>query len=176
MVAVQSTGIDGVAIACVYRPRAGLALEPADLRSLLAERLPAYMLPSRWRRLDRLPLNANGKVDKAALPAPHERPAEATAVAPRTDTETRLAAIWRELLRLDAVGVHDDFFELGGHSLLGMQMIARVRDQFGVGLPFQVLFQDPTVGALAGRLDELAAVRADGAAQPAADGREVFDL
>ena len=69
VVAVESAGIDGLAIACVYRPRAGLALEPADLRSLLAARLPAYMLPSRWQRLDRLPLNANGKVDRKALAA-----------------------------------------------------------------------------------------------------------
>jgi len=67
VVAVESAGIDGLAIACGYAPRAGVALEPADLRTLLAARLPAYMLPSRWRRFDRLPLNANGKVDRKAL-------------------------------------------------------------------------------------------------------------
>lgn len=67
VVAVDSAGIDGLAIACGYAPRAGVALEPADLRALLAARLPAYMLPSRWRRFDRLPLNANGKVDRKAL-------------------------------------------------------------------------------------------------------------
>ena len=154
----------------------GVRPSPEALRRSLGESLPAFMLPAAFVPLDALPLNANGKVDKAALPAPHERQAEQAAVAPRTPTESRLAAIWRELLRLDAVGVHDDFFELGGHSLLGMQMIARVRDQFGVGLPFQLLFQDPTVGALAGRLDELAAVTAGGPAQSAGDGREVFDL
>jgi amino acid adenylation domain-containing protein len=67
VVAVESAGIDGLAIACGYATRAGAALEPADLRALLAARLPAYMLPSRWRRFDRLPLNANGKVDRKAL-------------------------------------------------------------------------------------------------------------
>ena len=67
VVAVESGGIDGLAIACGYAPRAGVALEPADLRALLAARLPAYMLPARWRRFDRLPLNANGKVDRKAL-------------------------------------------------------------------------------------------------------------
>jgi amino acid adenylation domain-containing protein len=67
VVAVESAGIDGLAIACGYAPRAGVALEPADLRALLAARLPAYMLPARWRRFDRLPLNANGKVDRKAL-------------------------------------------------------------------------------------------------------------
>jgi acyl-coenzyme A synthetase/AMP-(fatty) acid ligase len=64
---VESAGIDGLAIACGYAPRPGALLEPADLRALLAAKLPAYMLPSRWRRFERLPLNANGKVDRKAL-------------------------------------------------------------------------------------------------------------
>jgi amino acid adenylation domain-containing protein len=152
---------------------AGRRPAPEALRRALRESLPAFMLPSAFVPLDALPLNANGKLDRAALPVPHERPAERAAVAPRTPTEQRLAAIWRELLRLEAVGVHDDFFELGGHSLLGMQMISRVRDQFGLGLPFQSLFEEPTVGGLAGRLDELLAVHAGSAAQPAEDGQEL---
>jgi acyl-coenzyme A synthetase/AMP-(fatty) acid ligase len=67
VVAIESAGIDGLAIACGYALRAGAALEPADLRVRLAARLPAYMIPSRWRRFERLPLNANGKVDRKAL-------------------------------------------------------------------------------------------------------------
>jgi amino acid adenylation domain-containing protein len=99
-----------------------------ELRRLLGERLPDYMVPSRFVLLDRLPLTPTGKVDRRALPAPDgRRPVLDTPfVAPRTPVEEQVAGIWEGVLGLTRVGIHDNFFELGGHSLLATQMIARI--------------------------------------------------
>ncbi len=91
---------------------------PQALAAFLAERLPGYMVPAAWVLLDRLPLTANGKVDRAALPAPEERGEGGAYVAPRSPVEEVLAGIWEEVLELQRVGVEDDFFALGGHSLV----------------------------------------------------------
>src|SRR5262249_24537574 len=102
-------------------------LAPA-LREMLQQVLPEYMVPSAFVELEALPLTPNGKIDRRALPAPEDDAVVRGAYeAPRTPTEEVLAGIWRELLRLDRVGVHDNFFELGGHSLLATRVIARVR-------------------------------------------------
>jgi len=125
--------------------------EPGELRDFLKKTLPEYMVPALFVRLDALPLNANGKVDRRALPAPGgERPApEASFVAPRDAVEEVLAGIWSEALGLDRVGVEDDFFELGGHSLLATQLISRIRKAFRVELPLAALFEATTVAAMA---------------------------
>jgi amino acid adenylation domain-containing protein len=122
-----------------------------ELRDFLKARLPDYMLPSAFVLLDALPLNANGKVDRQALPAPgHARPAIAhTFVAPRTPVEELVSGIWADVLNLDRVGVADNFFELGGHSLLATQVIARIRDAFQTDLALRHLFETPTVQGLA---------------------------
>ncbi|RKH39215.1 non-ribosomal peptide synthetase, partial [Corallococcus llansteffanensis] len=126
------------------------------LRAFLLERLPAYMVPSSFVTLEAIPLTANGKLDRQALPAP-EGPSRATAsVAPRTPTEERLAALWAGLLRVEAVSVEEDFFALGGHSLLATQVVSRVRQAFAVELPVRALFEAPTVAALAARIDSAA--------------------
>ena len=142
------------------------AVEAAELRDHLRQSLPEYMVPAAFVTLDRLPLTGNGKVDRRALPAPeealHGRPG--TKVAPRSRTESRLAEIWREVLRLDEVGVHDDFFEAGGHSLLVAQLASRVRGAFGVELPLRAIFEAPTLEGLAARL---AGMLPDGEPQPA---------
>lgn len=127
-----------------------------ELRRWLRERLPAYLVPGAFVGLDALPLTANGKLDRAALPAPEEARGGAgvETVAPRTETERQLVSIWADVLGLDDVGVTDDFFSLGGHSLLATQVIARVRSVLGVQLPLPSLFLAPTVAGLAELVEE----------------------
>jgi amino acid adenylation domain-containing protein len=128
----------------------GRELSVADLRDALSRQLPDYMLPSAFVQLDRLPLTANGKLDRKALPAP-----EATALsareyeAPQGEIEQTLATLWQELLHVERVGRHDQFFELGGHSLLAVQLTSQVRATFGVELPLRELFVRPALSALA---------------------------
>jgi amino acid adenylation domain-containing protein/FkbM family methyltransferase len=126
---------------------AGPARLVADVRQHLARTLPDYMLPSAIVPLGAMPLTSNGKLDRRALPEPTA--ARRETVAPRTELEAQVAAIWREILQLDAVGVTDDFFELGGHSLLATKMISRVRAATGVDLPLRTIFDASTVEGIA---------------------------
>jgi amino acid adenylation domain-containing protein len=132
----------------------------AALRGWLRERLPEHMVPSALVELERLPLTPSGKTDRRALPAPAPGADQDTYVAPRTPTEERLAAVWAEVLRVPRVGVADTFFALGGHSLLATQVVSRVREAFRVELLVADLFDDPTVEALARRVDGLLAAGA----------------
>jgi amino acid adenylation domain-containing protein len=120
-----------------------------ELRGFLAGTLPAYMVPAAFVTMAALPLSPTGKVDRKTLPAPGLRSVAVDFVPPRTVTEERLAAMWAALLSREVVGVHDGFFDLGGHSLLATQVISRVRESFGVELPLRLLFERPTVAALA---------------------------
>jgi amino acid adenylation domain-containing protein len=124
-----------------------------DLRAHLARRLPEYMVPSVFVALEALPLSPNGKVDRKALPVPTLARREEEIVAPRTPTEEALAAIWKELLNLERVGVEDRFFELGGHSLLATQVLARVKQTFGVEISLHEVFRTPTIAGLAALVD-----------------------
>jgi amino acid adenylation domain-containing protein/non-ribosomal peptide synthase protein (TIGR01720 family) len=132
------------------------------LRGFLAERLPDYMIPSSFVLLEALPLTANGKVDRRALPAPEEeRPELAQAfLAPRTRVEETLAAIWAQVLRLDQVGVHDNFFELGGDSILSIQIVAKANQQ-GLRLIPRQMFQHQTIAELAAVVGTVAALEAE---------------
>ncbi|MEU9703752.1 amino acid adenylation domain-containing protein [Streptomyces sp. NPDC047981] len=139
----------------VAYPTGPSPLAERALLDRLAERLPGYMVPSRVVWTDRLPVNANGKVDRAALPEPPADDAEAYR-APTTDTERTLAAIWAEALGVEQVGTRDDFFALGGDSVLTMKIVARARAK-GLAVRTADVFAHPTVEALAGvarRLDE----------------------
>ena len=109
------------------------------------------MVPSAFVFLKSLPLTPNGKVDRAALPAPEDtRPdLQKVFVAPRTPVEKELAGIWASLLKVSAVGVHDNFFDLGGHSLLATQVVSRMRKAFQLEMPLRTLFESPTVAQLA---------------------------
>ncbi len=132
----------------------GVAPEPSLLRAHLKHSLPDYMMPSAFVLLDALPLTPNGKVDRRALPAPEgDAVVRGEYVAPRTPVEELLASIWCEVLKLDRVGVNDNFFELGGHSLLAMRLVARARDAFQTELPLRALFEAPSLGGLAARIE-----------------------
>ena len=128
-------------------PDAGVAVE--ELRAAAAARLPEYMVPAVFVELDRLPLTANGKIDRRALPEPSgSREDGARTVTPRTPVEEALAEVWREVLRIDHVGVLDNFFELGGDSILSLQVVAR-SNRRGIHLTPRHLFEHPTIAALA---------------------------
>jgi acyl carrier protein len=107
--------------------------------------------------LDALPRSPNGKVDRRALPVPDaQRPALAeTFIGPRTSVEEIVNRIWREVLDLERIGIHENFFELGGHSLLATQVISRVRNIFGVDVPMHRLFQTPTIAELADFVEKM---------------------
>jgi len=125
-----------------------------ELRTYLRQTLPEYMVPSAFVTLDTFPLSPSGKVDRRALPPPDKsRPElERAYVAPRDETEAKLAGICAALLDLEQVGIHDSFFDLGGHSLLATQFISRLRETFHVELPLRALFESPTIAELAGRV------------------------
>ena len=127
-----------------------------ELRSFLKQKLPDYMIPSVFVFKDALPLTPNGKVDRKALPVPDPiRPElEEGFVAPRSPIEEIIAQIWAEVLKVEKIGIHDNFFNLGGHSLLATQAMSRVREKLQMDLPLRVLFEAPTVAALALRIEQ----------------------
>jgi len=129
---------------------AAAALDAGTLRAHLKQRLPDYMVPASFVTLESLPLTANGKVDRRALPAPErdEGIVREAYVAPRTPTEEVLASIWCEVLKLDRVGVHDNFFELGGHSMLAMRVVELMHRE-GMRAEARMLFTSPTLADLA---------------------------
>ncbi|URD52983.1 phosphopantetheine-binding protein [Chroococcidiopsis sp. CCNUC1] len=112
------------------------------------------MLPSAFVVLKALPLTPNGKVDRQALPSPDFTSVDLPTLAPRTSVEAQLAQLWAETLGRQ-VGISDDFFELGGHSLLATQLVSRIRDRLGVEVPLGVLFETPTIVAIAQYIDTL---------------------
>jgi amino acid adenylation domain-containing protein len=136
---------------------AGRRVEPGGLRRAVAAALPDYMAPAAFVVLDAWPLTPSGKIDRKRLPAPAAMTSAAARVAPRTEVERRLAAIWAEVLNAAEVGVDDNFFDLGGHSLLAMRLAARVSAAFGVDVPIRRLFDRPTVAGLADHLERTAA-------------------
>ena len=164
------TGEWGEAVWMVYAVRAGSAAAAAparaavpavpplavpDVRAWLQERLPQAMWPAAYVVLDALPLTPNGKVDRKALPAPDGRRAAAAGyVAPQDDLQRAVAEVWRELLRVDEVGIHDNFFEVGGNSLLLVEAHGKLRRAVGREVTLVELMRHPTVASLARHLSE----------------------
>lgn len=122
-----------------------------ELRAFLQQKLPEYMIPATYAMLDALPLSANGKIDRQALPVPAaEHAEESRSIAgPRTPVEEAVAAIFCDILGLDQVGMDDDFFSLGGDSVRAILLVSRLREAFSVELPLRRVFEAPTVGDLA---------------------------
>jgi amino acid adenylation domain-containing protein len=122
-------------------------------RAFLRQRLPDYMVPAAFVTIATLPLNRNGKLERARLPEPDWHSESATQVAPSTATEAALLPIWSELLGQTSLGVHDNFFHLGGHSLLAVQLVSRVQRQLGKAVALRTLLEAPTIAELAHALD-----------------------
>ena len=141
------------------------APSPAELREALRRVLPESMVPTAFVSLAALPVTANGKLDRQALPAPARREA-ATFAAPRTEVERVLAALFAEVLKVERVGMEESFFDLGGHSLLATQVIARLRRAFGIDLPLRKLFEHPTVAGLAREIEPAASTDGVGVGAP----------
>jgi amino acid adenylation domain-containing protein len=161
------SGANGTA----YRAHAGVeasreeTLSPPEtrLRSFLKTLLPEHMIPSAFVFAETLPRTRTGKLDRKALPRPElRRHVEQSYVAPRTPLEAQVAVIWRDLLKVDRVGVEDNFFELGGHSILALQALNRMREQCGVDLPLRSFFDAPTVAAMAQQADAARDVEDEG--------------
>ncbi|WP_268251482.1 non-ribosomal peptide synthetase [Streptomyces lavendofoliae] len=145
-------------VAHVVRDRG--ATDPLELRSFLADRLPGHLIPSVFLTLDRMPVTAHGKVDRAALagpvhepppaqPPPHGKPAG------RLDGRELVTEVWRELLAVEEIGPHDDFFHLGGDSLQAAVCVARLREHLGIPVPLRTLLRGPTVAELGDELERL---------------------
>ena len=146
----------------VLAPESHLTL--SALRAFLWTRLPDYMVPATFVRLEKLPLTPNGKVDRMSLPAPDESNTwrEDLYTAPRTEMEKTVAGMLERLLNLEHVDVEENFFSLGGHSLLGAQLIARLRDTFGIEMPLRLIFEAPTVADLATEIEALLVAKLKG--------------
>lgn len=152
-VKVCGHGADEKWLAAFIVAQPGAPLDEVTLRMMLVQRVPDYMVPTVFVLLERLPLNANGKVDRAALPEPAAK-LKSAPVQPRTPTEARVAALMAEILRQADVPMDGDFFQLGGHSLLAMDLLARLRTEFAVELSTGRFFENSTPASLANLIDE----------------------
>ncbi|MDH6168360.1 amino acid adenylation domain-containing protein [Variovorax boronicumulans] len=148
-VVVAKQGPAGASLVAYVAAHAGQSVDTATLRERLGQALPDYMVPRAIVVLDALPLNANGKVERKALPAPEGLGRASTYEAPQGHVARTLAAIWSEVLQAEQVGLHDNFFDLGGHSLLLIRAHRLLEDRLQVALPLVNLFKYPTVDSLA---------------------------
>jgi acyl carrier protein len=130
-----------------------------ELREFLSNRLPVYMLPTAFVNIDALPLTSNGKLDRAALPAPPRADARRPAPSDAPVVEAAVVGMLEELLDLDYVRPEDNFFELGGHSLMGAQLVARVHDRFDVELTLLTIFDNPTAAGIAACIEQESSAR-----------------
>ena len=144
-------------LAAYYIPAEGKQPQISAVQSYLKEQLPDYMVPAVFIALEKFPLTSSGKINRKALPVPDESYLASSAeyIEARNQTEALLVGIWREVLKRETVGVTDNFFDLGGHSLMATQVASRIREAFGVELPLQHIFETPTIGELALKIEQL---------------------
>jgi acyl carrier protein len=156
VVVARGAGCEEKRLAAYLVMRDGVTPAAADLRGFLQSELPDYMLPSVFVRLPAMPLTANGKVDRAALPEPSAENSlrDEEFIRPSTPIQQRLATTLCALLNLSEVSVNDNFFLLGGHSLLGTQLIVKIRSTFGVDLALRTLFDAPTIAELSAEIEQ----------------------
>jgi amino acid adenylation domain-containing protein len=135
----------------------------SQLKGYLRKIVPGYMVPSYFVMLDKMPLNPNGKVDRKSLPEPTPQDAgiDTTYAAPKDDVEKRIARIWKEILKLEEIGINNNFFELGGNSLRIMEMVSKLTKEFRKEIPVTKLFEHPTIASLAKYLREMEGVKND---------------
>jgi amino acid adenylation domain-containing protein len=147
----------GNKLVCYLVPSQYSAPSVTELRRYLKDKLPVYMVPSAFVMLEALPLTPNGKVDRQKLRRPDDTRPQLTEefVAPRTEVEELIAQTWQEVLKIENVGIYDNFFELGGHSLLAVQIVFRLRAALDREIPLRVLFDGPTITALAAAIETL---------------------
>jgi amino acid adenylation domain-containing protein/thioester reductase-like protein len=150
VVARESPSGDKVLVAYVV-PASGHDVEERELRTLLKQRLPEYLIPTTFVMLAALPLTTSGKIDRQALPDPSFEPdrRDKGLVLPRTETEKLLVEIWSQVLDRKQISIHDNFFDLGGHSLLVAKTIYMIQESLGVELPMRILFEAPSLAKLA---------------------------
>ncbi len=150
-VALREAAPDDQRLVAYLVRNGGKATSIADLRIFLERQLPAFMIPSTFVWLESLPLTPSGKIDRSALPPPDlsRSQFESPFVAPRNPIEAAISQIWRDILHIDRVGVHDNFFDLGGHSLLAALLAATVGKQLGRPVALATIFRAPTVAELA---------------------------
>jgi acyl-CoA synthetase (AMP-forming)/AMP-acid ligase II/acyl carrier protein len=149
----RQTRLDDKYICAYYvpqQPAVEVDTEAAELRRFLSTKLPDYMIPFAFERLDHIPLTANGKIDRSALPEPKisRSGTGATYVAPETDLEKTIALIWKRVLQLEKIGVNDNFFDLGGNSLSIIQVGSQLKESMGTEISVVTLFTYPTVRSL----------------------------
>jgi amino acid adenylation domain-containing protein len=128
-------------------PQPEINLTINEIRQFLRAKLPDYMVPTAFIRLDAFPLTPNGKIDRRALPVP-DLQSQGEYIAPRNPIEEKMAQIWGDVLKLKRVSIEDNFFELGGHSLLATQVISRLQETFEIVVPLRYLFESPTIAQL----------------------------
>jgi amino acid adenylation domain-containing protein len=145
---------NGISLTAYLVLNNGEAPATSELRSVLRERLPEFMIPTAFLHVEQMPLTPSGKLDRKALKTKGVAVAtsENEYVAPRDEDETRIAGMWAELLHRDRIGAFDNFFDLGGHSLLATQVISRIQKSFGLHLPLETFFRSPTIAAIAAEL------------------------
>ncbi len=138
----------------------------SNLRQAVGEQFPEHMVPSRYMFIDELPITHDGKLDRLALPVPDQLRHELDAkyAAPHTQTEKTLAEIWREVLNIEQIGIHDDFLELGGDSIMAWQIVSRIRNAFKVEIPLRDIFEQPTIAGQATCIDNI--LKKSGKKQP----------
>jgi amino acid adenylation domain-containing protein len=155
VVVVRDAGAEKQLVGYVVAAKGGSGeLRVAELREYLGEQVPHYMIPGALVVLERLPLTANGKIDRRALPEVERRSGSGGEERERTETETAVARIWEEVLGVEQVGLADNFFELGGHSLLAIRIVSRVREAFDVDLSLRTLFESQTIEAIGRVIEE----------------------
>ncbi|MET0389338.1 MAG: amino acid adenylation domain-containing protein [Polyangiales bacterium] len=135
-------------------PQVDTTLDEVDVRRPLMAALPDFMVPAQIMLLDSMPVSSNGKVDRSALPCPSQRALPTEYVAPSTDLEQKLVAIWEDLLKRERIGITDSFFALGGQSLLAVLLVSRIERDLGVRIPLSRVLEQPTIEGLSRSLDQ----------------------
>jgi acyl carrier protein len=156
IVAVRENQLGEKCLIAYVVPPAGQAVSTGELHSYLRERVPEYCVPSAFVMLKALPLTPTGKIDRRALLSLDQTDysAEREFVPPRNPTESLLAGIWSEVLKLEKIGIHDGFFELGGHSLLATQVVAKISQACNVDLPLRAMFESPTIARISQAIEK----------------------